>query len=1042
MRDDTLTREQRAIVDAPLAGPSIVNAGAGTGKTYTLVRRAVRLVESKVLTPRELLVVTFTNKAANEIAERLAIAFEGIGVFELPTCGTFHAIAASLLREFAYETGDSPDLRAIDDARARGVFRGAYEELLAGKLGVGVSALPVLDREDVLIRDLASLAFVLKNEGTTIDQFEREALAAVPELRSLPFGQLYTLGKKPAGARLQPAPDPGRTAADLSAEADREERNVWAVGALLRRFDELLAEGGVLTYGDLLGRAIAMLKRNPAIAERVRRRWRHALVDEFQDTNPQQLAFVRAIFGNELIPVMAVGDARQAIYEWNGADPLGILRLAEASGTKTFSLTRNRRSFQEILNAAHDVLPAAGPGAAEAALVAEKGRSEHIAIRHATFAVGANVAECRETESRAIAAEIAGLVAAGEKPSDIAILLRSRPAARVYALALRDRGIASRTHGGVGFFDAPEIVDAIAWFRLALDPANRHALTRVLESPVVGLSDGSIAELYASTPPPASILAAATPASLATEEAGRIERVRSILAMLGPALGLPLPEAVRTILRETAADAAQVAAHPNAAAQIRANVAKLISLAEGLAHDLPLARLSELVAEIDERALLEDDEPEAELGGDEVAIMTIHAAKGLEWNHVFVANVSPSTFPNNRGARESVVMRDPTTKALAFSYGVDGKKPFRWHLRESHDARTGQRIKVEPDISEERRLFYVALTRAKSCVWISGVARTSTSKFLDDVHDHVGRFGTGAPFPHPDAASAGDRTLVDRCSMTATASRAIDMLQARLLRQPSLFEPWRGTLSYTAIAQHEMCPRLARYRYALHVPDFRESPDIELPDADDTDGASRKIDAATYGNIVHRVLEMIASETIAKRPYDRSELVDAALREFESEGDVPLRARIVTATERAIEALAGYEPVAAEEAFDATIAGASVGGFIDLIARDATGTVWIVDYKTGRLPDSAYALQLALYRMALRTRYPGARLAILRIADDAVRFVEPEAPTESEVERVVVDAASMDRDEPRTGPQCRDCAYAGPLCAEGAAYNASATSSA
>jgi hypothetical protein len=176
------------------------------------------------------------------------------------------------------------------------------------------------------------------------------------------------------------------------------------------------------------------------------------------------------------------------------------------------------------------------------------------------------MATCREAEARAIAAEIASLVAAGEKPSEIAILLRSRFSARTYAVALREAGVASRTHGGVGFFDAPEIVDAVAWFRLVVDPSDRVAFVRVLQSAAVGLSDGTVAKLFGMSPDPAILLTSAFPDWLFEDEVSRLERLRATFAIVGRLADLPLTECIRSLIRETAVDAAQAtrepAAHP------------------------------------------------------------------------------------------------------------------------------------------------------------------------------------------------------------------------------------------------------------------------------------------------------------------------------------------------------------------------------------------------------------------------------------------------------------------------------------------------
>ncbi len=178
---------------------------------------------------------------------------------------------------------------------------------------------------------------------------------------------------------------------------------------------------------------------------------------------------------------------------------------------------------------------------------------------------------------------------------------------------------------------------------------------------------------------------------------------------------------------------------------------------------------------------------------------------------------------------------------------------------------------------------------------------------------------------------------------------------------------------------------------------------------------------------------MVAGETIAGRSYEIESLVDGVLAELESDGDARLRARVMTAVERSIDVLKAYTPIAAEQEFNTTIAGFSIGGFVDLITKDTAGGIWIVDYKTGRIPDDAFALQLALYRIALRRKYPHVRLAILRIADDGVTIIEPPTPTDAEVEQIVKEAAPMALDEPRTGPQCGTCPYVGRLCPEGEA---------
>ena len=233
-----LTEEQRRVVEAPIDGPHLVNAGAGTGKTYTLVARTVHLVRAGV-DPRALLLITFTNAAAAEITTRIDAAF---GVLEprRPTCGTFHSVAAGLLREFAYETGTSPDIRVIDDGRARALFRRVFEEMRQGTLGLDLSAFPLLDRPDILERDLAGLALRFKQIGLTPDAFEQQALAHAADLERITFGGVKQLRNDGAPRSGWPKPNPERTEEERRDEADRERRNARVVAGVLRRFDELL----------------------------------------------------------------------------------------------------------------------------------------------------------------------------------------------------------------------------------------------------------------------------------------------------------------------------------------------------------------------------------------------------------------------------------------------------------------------------------------------------------------------------------------------------------------------------------------------------------------------------------------------------------------------------------------------------------------------------------------------------------------------------------------------------------------------------------
>jgi superfamily I DNA/RNA helicase/RecB family exonuclease len=1057
--------EQQNVVGAPLAGPHLVRAGAGTGKTFTLVERALALTggsaASGAVRPSELLVVTFTNQAASEIADRLTKAFRARGIDEAPVCSTFHSLGSSILREFAVESGLSPDVRAVPNPRARIIFRRAYEELLRGRLAADVSALPILDRNADLELSLAQIALHFRDRGITVDEFEARAVAAAGALRRQTWGQLWRPAKKRnAAQRAEALPKVERTAEERLAEAEREECNVHATAALFRRFYALLREEALATFGDLLVQAARLVRNEPGIAAVLRARWKHALVDEFQDTNPMQIELLRAIFGDGLVPVMAVGDAKQAIYAFNGADPEGIERFAELPGCIAYPLVENRRSVQQILNAAHAFLASQSDeveeGSKSLPLVAIKGAAAEFPLRVQAFGTG-DLDEGRRLEAEAIAAEVERLLAGGAQAREIAILLRGWRRARIYVDALHARGIAAKTHGGVGFLDAPEIRDAIAWLNLILDPADAAATVRVLQSPSCGLSDGTLVALaHGAVGLEREAWSEPLPSRLDAAERSRLQRARSVLRSLGHVVTLPLSHAIAEIVRATGIDLAYAVADPHGAEQTRANLAKLVRLASAFERDRPTARASDFIAEIDERREFDDDEREADFGDDEVAIMTVHAAKGLEWEYVFIANVSPASFPGHGGGLAPCAAWDERSGALALRYGIDGLTPLRWTMRTPHDPATGERSARADANAEEARLCYVAMTRAKARLYMSGAngkeskaasggtggVTYATSQYLKAVRDWAlgqgvsdEQLGFGAGGGEPSAAAQGraeERALERKDAAREGLHRMLE--RARSAASASVVLPAR-VLSYTAIGTYGECPRLARYRYLLRLPDLREESATPLWTAEGSDPLAEKLQPATFGSIVHRALELAARARIAGTNAEIEAYVTQAFSEEEREGNPAALERALATVRHGIEKLAPYTPREPELRFDTTIAGIRVGGFIDLLADDPEGRPVVIDYKTGNVADESYRIQLSLYQRVLRDRFSvPLRTAILRLGPDEARFVDLPPIGDAALDAKVQAASHLDDDTPTTGPHCRSCPYAGSLCREGAAY--------
>ena len=1020
-----LTTEQAAIVAADCHGPRLVDAGAGTGKTFTMVERARALIAGG-MPPEALLIVTFTKAGANEIAGRLEVASPTNDV-RRPTCGTFHAIAGDVLREFAYATGISPDLRTIDDARARGLFRRAFRDLEAGRLGVDLQSFPLLDRPDALEKSLAKIAMQLKAKGTSIDAFRATAFAQADVLETLPYGAITSIGTRGGVLSGWPKPKPARTVEERQHEAAAERRNIVVVAALLTRFQTLLDEGNLLTFGDVLHRATAMLLERDDIAARLRARWQHAIIDEFQDTNGTQIAFLEAIFGRELRPVMAVGDIRQCIFEFNGAEPLGFDAFRRRA-IEVLLLGENRRSVQPILDLAHHAYDRAmntGATLLAAALRAKRGHADPRVVRVQSFAGSAG----RDREAAIVAADVRKRIDAGTSPRDIALLMRSRTRARLYIDAFAAQGIATQLVGGVGFFDAPEIREVIFWTRLAIDPTDTFALTAALQSAGINLGDGAVVALAVGGDFARAALVDPIPAGLAATEIARIERFRATMRGICALGDVPLVSAVRTIVVASGAEFARLGDSENAQ-QVRANLDQFIGLAASIAEDVPHARLHEFLADLDEREGLDIDMTPGQLPGERVTLSTIHGAKGLEWPHVYLVNVAPAAFPTNGGSNMSYVADLDDDGALALKHGVDGRPTLRWYCMTTPHDDDGNFIKITKSKDEERRLLYVAVTRARDTFTITGCQDRfgNDSAYIKEAKSWIDEV-TGAPEEHvlvvEENGAVDAPPSLPGMSETVNDPERVRLRLSRITEAPLEPATRRGTLSYSAMEMQERCPRRARYHYVLGLPDFT---DAEPPVWQLAEGGGAQVrDKRRFGSIVHKVLEYDAKARIAGAERDLvGFLADAVAEEGGTDAE---GADAMPVAQAAIATLAAYEPIDAERHFALEIAGVKLGGYIDLIARDASGEVVVIDYKTGKTAADHYALQFALYARAVReSDGVEARSLLLRLADDGVT-TEPVVPADdSTLAAAIAAARNMENDEPRPGIQCRYCPYAGDIC--------------
>ncbi|WP_337266965.1 ATP-dependent helicase [Oryzifoliimicrobium ureilyticus] len=631
-----LNPEQRDAVET-LEGPVLVLAGAGTGKTRVLTTRIAHILASGRAYPSQILAVTFTNKAAREMKERIALLVGG-AVEGMPWLGTFHSIGVKLLRRHSE---------------------------LAGLQ----SNFTILDTDDVI----RLLKQIIQAEGLDDKRWPAKQLAGMID------------GWKNKG--MTPADIPE---GDARAFANGRGRELYAA------YQSRLATLNACDFGDLLMHPIAIFRKNPDLLKEYHQRFRYILVDEYQDTNSAQYLWLRLlaqrapIEGRASVNLCCVGDDDQSIYGWRGAEVDNILRFEkDFPGAKVIRLERNYRSTAHILGAAAHLI-AHNEGRLGKTLFTERADPEDVKVQvHASWD--------SEEEARAIGEEIEQLQCKTHKLNDIAILVRASFQMREFEDRFVTLGLNYRVVGGPRFYERLEIRDAMAYFRLVSQPADDLAFERIVNTPKRGLGDTTIRALH------------------------DYARVRNI-PMLAAAAQIIDTDELKPKARKALFDVVQyfrrwqelleTTPHTELAEQILEESGYTDMWKADKSAEAPgrLENLKELIRSMESfeslRGFLEhvslvmDAEQNEDM--DAVSIMTLHSAKGLEFDTVFLPGWEEGLFPHQRSLDES--------------------------------GRAG--------LEEERRLAYVGITRAKRrChIWFVSNRRihglwqsTIPSRFLDEL---------------------------------------------------------------------------------------------------------------------------------------------------------------------------------------------------------------------------------------------------------------------------------------------------------------------
>jgi DNA helicase-2/ATP-dependent DNA helicase PcrA len=575
-------------------GPALVVAGAGSGKTRTVVHRVAYLIARRGVFPSEILAVTFTNKAAEEMKARLKAMVRGAGELWV---STFHAAALRILRVYGERVGLKPGFVVYDEDDQTALLKEIFKELgLAAKPGPIKS---LLDRA--------------KNQGVP------------PERLLLELPEFYAGLSR---GRLQD---------------------------VLHRYQEALRAQGALDFGDILLYALKLLEEDGEVLRRVRKRARFIHVDEYQDTNPVQYRFTRLLAGEEA-NLMAVGDPDQGIYSFRAADIRNILDFTQDyPKARVYRLEDNYRSTEAILRFANAIIVKNALRLEKTLRPVKKGGEPVRLFR----------AESARDEARFVAEEIARL---GPPFDRVAVLYRTNAQSRLLEQALASRGIPARVVGGVGFFERAEVKDLLAYARLSLNPLDAVSLKRVLNTPPRGIGPATVEKVQAIAKERGLPLFEALKVAALTLP--RPEPLRGFLALMEELMDLafgPAEAFFRHLLLATDYPAYLKEAYPEDAEDRLENVEELLRAAK---------EAESLMDFLDKVALTARAEEPAEAEG-RVSLMTLHNAKGLEFPVVFLVGVEEGLLPHRSS------------------------------------------LSTQEGLEEERRLFYVGVTRAQERLYLS-----------------------------------------------------------------------------------------------------------------------------------------------------------------------------------------------------------------------------------------------------------------------------------------------------------------------------------
>ena len=1034
------TPDQAAVIQAPLA-PMAVIAGAGSGKSETMAARVVWLVANGLIRPERVLGLTFTRKAAAELSDRVRRRLDQLHEHEdivapeildgEPTVSTYHAYAARLFGDHALRAALEPTMRLVTPAVAWQI------------------AARVVDAYDGPMDDVEWAPDTVTKAVIALSGELSEHLCAPEDVRRIGgwLNERFAEVKKPTKKHQGSV---------LAAQAVREQ-----LMPLVEAYQRAKAKREVLDHGDQMALAAKIASGHPEVGVIERSRYGAVLLDEYQDTSHAQLVLLKSLFGGGH-PVTAVGDPCQSIYGWRGASAgnlLGFVRdFPHADRPAPMrQLSTSFRNGEKILDAAARIqgelreeakdVPRLWPGALQqgrgrvecALLDTVEDEAERLAARLLHL-----LRQPRETAPDGRVWEKTGRHGAGLQPSDIAVLARKRSQFPLVRAALEARGIPVEVVGLGGLLTVPEVQDIVATLRVLHDPSAGASLARLLTGPrwrmgprdlvslgrrARELAREAARDLHPDAGPPPETVAPDPlrqvvaelndekgslidalddlgPEGAFTEEGyARFERLRDELRTLRRQVGLTLPDLVTEVERTLGLDIEVAARQGLDPVTARADLDAFVDAAASFAGDAEDPTLGAFLAYL--RAA-ESEEFGLEAGRvgetNSVKLLTVHAAKGLEWEVVAIPGLVHSPTKGGAPGAGSVFPARPqnssrwTTNARTLPYPLRGDRADLPPLPglQKDDIETFNAATAERDLREERRLAYVAVTRAKHLLittgyrWGTASRSLHPSPFLEEIREAceagAGQVGYWAEEPvgednpllaEQETASWPVTPQGERHDAVAEGARMVgDAMRGRLR--------W-GTVAYSAP------PARDRGRVSAWARDV----ELLLAERDRSrgiDGLAVDLPAhLSVSSLVALARDPAALARQIRRPLPRppapyARRGTAFHRWLESRwgqqrlldlDDLPGASDDGAAADEHLQALqaafeesawADREPHDVEVPFETLIGDRLIRGRMDAVFRTGDGGYEVVDWKTGRPPSGDEArivsVQLAAYRLA------------------------------------------------------------------------------